>query len=69
MRLQRIGEIYKIMTYDCLYPFFTFFGGKWRSYLKYPPPIYDNLFEPFAGSAGYSLRYYNKKVMLVDNRS
>jgi hypothetical protein len=49
-----------------LRPFFTYFGGKWRAAPKYPPPIYDTIVEPFAGSAGYSLRYPERKIILVE---
>lgn len=49
-----------------LRPFFTYFGGKWRAAPKYPPPIYDTIIEPFAGSAGYSLRYPDRKIILVE---
>lgn len=49
-----------------LKPFFTFYGGKWRAAPHYPPPIYDTIVEPFAGSAGYSLRYPNRSVVLVE---
>lgn len=48
-------------------PFFGFYGGKWRDTLKhYPPPAHDIVVEPFAGSAGYSLRYPHKKVILCE---
>ena len=48
-------------------PFFGFYGGKWRDTPKhYPPPIYKTIIEPFAGSAGYSLRYPNKSVILYE---
>lgn len=49
-----------------LRPFFTYFGGKWRAAPKYPPPIYDTIIEPFAGSAGYALRYADRRVVLVE---
>lgn len=49
-----------------LRPFFSYFGGKWRSAPKYPTPIFDMIVEPFAGSAGYSLRYPEKKIVLLD---
>ncbi|MCX4242433.1 hypothetical protein [Paraliomyxa miuraensis] len=51
-----------------LRPFFGYYGGKWRDALKlYPPPEHDTIVEPFAGSAGYSLRhYYNRKVILCE---
>jgi site-specific DNA-adenine methylase len=48
-------------------PFFGFYGGKWRDALKhYPPPSHEIVVEPFAGSAGYSLRHYNHRVMLCE---
>jgi hypothetical protein len=48
-----------------LRPFFGFYGGKWRDALKqYPAPLFDLVIEPFAGSAGYSLRYPNRKIVL-----
>lgn len=49
-----------------LRPFFTFYGGKWRIAPKYPKPRFDKIVEPFAGSAGYSLRYPEKNVVLVE---
>jgi site-specific DNA-adenine methylase len=49
-----------------LKPFFTYFGGKYRVALKYPKPIYDIIIEPFAGSAGYSLRYPERQIHLYD---
>jgi site-specific DNA-adenine methylase len=49
-----------------LKPFFTYFGGKYRIAPKYQSPLYDTIVEPFAGSAGYSLRYHNKNVILND---
>jgi len=33
----------------------------------YPKPLYDTIIEPFAGSAGYSLLYPEKKIILYDN--
>lgn len=50
-----------------LRPFFTFYGGKWRVAKRYPPPDKSIIVEPFAGSAGYSLRYPDKQVVLVDS--
>ena len=43
-----------------LKPFFTYFGGKYRIAGKYPYPIHMKIIEPFAGSAGYSLRHYSR---------
>ncbi len=50
-----------------LRPFFGYYGGKWRDALKhYPAPAHDTIVEPFAGSAGYSLRYAHLKVVLCE---
>lgn len=47
-------------------PFFCLFGGKWRAAPHYPQPEYNEIVEPFAGGAGYSLRYPQKRVTLYD---
>ena len=49
-----------------LQPFFTFFGGKWLAAPHYPEPEHVTIIEPFAGSAGYSVRYYYHKIILVE---
>lgn len=49
-----------------LRPFFSFYGGKWRAAPYYPAPQHDHIVEPFAGSAGYALRYPDRKVTLVE---
>lgn len=49
-----------------LRPFFSFYGGKWRAAPYYPAPQHDRIIEPFAGSAGYALRYPDRKVTLVE---
>ncbi len=50
-----------------LRPFFGFYGGKWRDALKhYPSPAFDAIVEPFAGSAGYALRYADRDVVLSE---
>lgn len=50
-----------------LRPFFKFYGGKWRDAVKhYPAPTGRVIVEPFAGSAGFALRYHEKNVMLYD---
>lgn len=48
-------------------PLFKWFGSKWLSSKLYPPPEHDVIFEPFAGSAGYSLRHHEKKVVLWED--
>ena len=47
-------------------PFFSFFGSKWRVANHYPVPRHSTIIEPFAGSAGYSLRYPNHQIRLFD---
>jgi len=49
-----------------LQPFFTYFGGKWRSVPHYPAPRHDTIIEPFAGSAAYSLYHPSRQVILVE---
>lgn len=49
-----------------LRPFFSFYGAKWRASKHYPAPRRDTIIEPFAGSAGYSLRHYRRNVILVE---
>src|SRR4029077_10578983 len=46
--------------------FFSYYGSKWMLAKYYPPPKYDTIIEPFAGSAGYSLHYAHKKILLYD---
>jgi hypothetical protein len=48
------------------FPLFSFFGSKWRCSRFYPEPKHDQIVEPFAGSAGYSLFYADRKVTLVE---
>jgi site-specific DNA-adenine methylase len=50
-----------------LHPFFSYFGSKYRMAKHYPKPLYDIVIEPFAGAAGYSLLYPEKKIILYDN--
>ncbi len=50
-----------------LRPFFGFYGGKWRDTPRYyPEPRHDLIVEPFAGSAGYALRYPDRRVVLCE---
>ena len=49
-----------------LRPFFRYFGGKWRAADTYPPPRHGTIVEPFAGAAGYAMRYPDRQVILVD---
>jgi site-specific DNA-adenine methylase len=47
-------------------PFFSYYGGKYRIALRYPAPRHGRIIEPFAGSAGYSMRYPHMDVTLID---
>jgi hypothetical protein len=49
-----------------LRPFWRYYGGKWRAAPRYPPPLHATIIEPFAGAAGYSLRYPERNVILVE---
>jgi site-specific DNA-adenine methylase len=49
-----------------LKPFFTYYGGKYRAAPLYPAPRHGTIVEPFAGSAGYSLRYPDRNVVLCE---
>jgi hypothetical protein len=49
-----------------LLPFFTFYGGKYRAAKHYPGPRYSLIIEPFAGSAGFSVRHPGGYVWLND---
>jgi len=46
---------------------FSYYGSKSKVVKYYPPPIHDHIIEPFAGSARYSLRYWQHKVTLIEN--
>lgn len=50
-----------------LRPFFGYYGGKWRDATKlYPVPTARRIVEPFAGSAGFALRYHDREVVLYE---
>jgi len=48
-----------------LYPFFSFYGSKYRAIPQYPQPV-GKIEEPFAGSATYALHYPHGPVHLND---
>lgn len=43
-----------------------YFGTKQRIAKFYPKPLYPTIIEPFAGAAGYSLRHWKHRVILID---
>lgn len=45
---------------------FYYFGRKEKLYRYYPNPQYDLIIEPFAGSAVYSLKNFDKQVKILD---
>jgi hypothetical protein len=50
-----------------LRPFFGYYGGKWRDTIKhYPSPEHKTIVEPFAGSAGFSIRHAEHRVILCE---
>ena len=54
------------MRGENLRPFFGYYGGKWRAAPRYPAPAHSRIIEPFAGSAGYSVRHNARDVRLYD---
>lgn len=49
-----------------LRPFFPYFGSKWNIAKYYPTPKHTSIVEPFGGSAGYSLLYPEKDVIVIE---
>jgi len=45
---------------------FSYYGSKSKIVDYYPPPKYKKIIEPFAGSARYSLKYWQNDILLVD---
>jgi len=43
-----------------------YYGSKSKIVNNYPTPKYDKIIEPFAGTAQYSLKYFEKEVLLVE---
>src|SRR3990167_3421379 len=44
----------------------SYYGSKSKVVSYYPPPNYGKIIEPFAGSAKYALKYFDRDVLLVD---
>lgn len=44
----------------------SYYGSKSRVVNSYPAPIFDKIIEPFAGSARYSLKYFDRDITLID---
>jgi hypothetical protein len=45
---------------------FSYYGSKSKIIHWYPRPAYNKIIEPFAGSAQYSLKYWDKEILLID---
>lgn len=48
---------------------FSYYGSKSKIVDYYPRPKHNKIIEPFAGSARYSLKYFDNDVLLVDKYS
>lgn len=44
----------------------SYYGSKSKVVHLYPRPVHDKIIEPFAGSARYALRWWERDVLLVD---
>jgi len=47
----------------------SYYGSKSKIVDLYPPPKFKQIIEPFAGSARYSLKYWENDVLLMDKYS
>jgi site-specific DNA-adenine methylase len=45
---------------------FSYYGSKSKIVDYYPPPKYKRIIEPFAGSARYSLKYFDRDILLIE---
>ena len=45
---------------------FSYYGSKSKIIGRYPPPKFDKIIEPFAGSARYALKYFDRDILWVD---
>lgn len=45
---------------------FSYYGSKGKMVDYYPPPKYGKIIEPFAGSARYSLKYFDRDIILCE---
>jgi len=43
-----------------------YYGSKSKIVNRYPKPLFDTVVEPFAGTAQYALKYFDRKVILID---
>jgi site-specific DNA-adenine methylase len=45
---------------------FSYYGSKGNVINLYPPPKHGKIIEPFAGTARYALKYFDRDILLVD---
>ena len=45
---------------------FSYYGSKSKIVDYYPPPKHNKIIEPFAGSARYSLKFWQNDILLID---
>jgi len=45
---------------------FSYYGSKSKVVDLYPSPKFGKIIEPFAGSARYSLKYFDRDILLID---
>lgn len=43
-----------------------YYGSKSKIIEKYPPPKFDTVIEPFAGTAQYALKYWDRNIILIE---
>ena len=43
---------------------FSYYGSKSKVVNYYPPPKFNKIIEPFAGSARYSLKYFDREIII-----
>ena len=44
----------------------SYYGSKSKIVNHYPPPEFDRVIEPFAGTARYALKYFDRDILLMD---
>lgn len=60
----RIWDIVTVKNVDVI--MWSYYGAKTNIVGLYPKPKHGKIIEPFAGSARYSLRYFDRDILLVD---
>lgn len=45
---------------------FSYYGSKSKVIQFYPKPRFDKIIEPFAGSARYALKYWDREIIIIE---